>query len=257
MGIAVSTATDVAKSAAGIVLTKPGLEGCCGRSKRRPDNVPAHPDLYLELRYKEDCAGALPGGGSDHNRTRDPDPNVDGHYHDHRRLPRHVLDDGQRATVPDAKCMASWQLDDRGRFHGHLRAGVLHRRTGHRQIPLGLGMETLRTLAFLVIVFGNQATMYTNRTRQRLWSTRPSSWLVLSSVVDLLIASTMANRPHGGHRHGASAITCDGSGTHVAGAAVSLHSGGHCQSPRIHAAVKPPRRAKGCISCKTTRTSQP
>jgi H+-transporting ATPase len=27
MGIAVSTATDVAKSAAGIVLTKPGLEG--------------------------------------------------------------------------------------------------------------------------------------------------------------------------------------------------------------------------------------
>jgi len=40
---------------------------------------------------------------------------------------------------------------------------------------LGLGIETLRTLAFVVIVFGNQATMYTNRTRQRLWSTRPSS----------------------------------------------------------------------------------
>jgi H+-transporting ATPase len=59
---------------------------------------------------------------------------------------------------------------------------------------LGLGMEALRTLAFLVIVFGNQATMYTNRTRQRLWSTRPSSWLLLSSVADLLIASTLANR---------------------------------------------------------------
>jgi H+-transporting ATPase len=59
---------------------------------------------------------------------------------------------------------------------------------------LGFGIETLRTLAFLVIVFGNQATTYTNRTRQHLWSTRPSSWLVLSSVADLLIASTMANR---------------------------------------------------------------
>jgi H+-transporting ATPase len=59
---------------------------------------------------------------------------------------------------------------------------------------LGLGRETLRTLAFLVIVFGNQATMYTNRTRHRQWSTRPSSWLVLSSVADLLIASTLANR---------------------------------------------------------------
>ncbi len=57
---------------------------------------------------------------------------------------------------------------------------------------LGLGMETLRTLAFVVIVFGNQATTYTNRTRQSLWSTRPSIWLLLSSVVDLSIASTMA-----------------------------------------------------------------
>lgn len=59
---------------------------------------------------------------------------------------------------------------------------------------LGLGIETLRTLAFVVIVFGNQATMYTNRTRQRLWSTRPSSWLLLSSITDLLIASVLANR---------------------------------------------------------------
>ena len=59
---------------------------------------------------------------------------------------------------------------------------------------LGLGVETLRTLAFLVIVFGNQATMYTNRTRQRLWSTCPSAWLLLSSAADLLIASTLANR---------------------------------------------------------------
>jgi H+-transporting ATPase len=59
---------------------------------------------------------------------------------------------------------------------------------------LGLGMEALQTLAFLLIVFGNQATMYTNRTRQRLWSNHPSRWVVLSSVADLLIASTMANR---------------------------------------------------------------
>jgi len=59
---------------------------------------------------------------------------------------------------------------------------------------MGLSIDTLRTLAFLLIVFGNQATMYANRSRQRLWSTRPSLWLVLSSVADLLIASTMANR---------------------------------------------------------------
>jgi H+-transporting ATPase len=57
---------------------------------------------------------------------------------------------------------------------------------------LGLGIDTLRTLAFVVIVFGNQATTYINRARQHLWSTRPSTWLVLSSVVDLSIASTLA-----------------------------------------------------------------
>jgi H+-transporting ATPase len=28
----------------------------------------------------------------------------------------------------------------------------------------------------------------------RLWSTRPSFWLILSSVIDLLFASTLANR---------------------------------------------------------------
>jgi H+-transporting ATPase len=39
---------------------------------------------------------------------------------------------------------------------------------------LGFGIETLRTLAFVVIVFGNQATTYTNRERQRLGSSRPS-----------------------------------------------------------------------------------
>src|SRR5271168_2594263 len=58
---------------------------------------------------------------------------------------------------------------------------------------LGFGIETLRTLAFVAVVFGNQATTYTNRARQHLWSTPPSRWLVLSSVVDVLIASTMAS----------------------------------------------------------------
>jgi H+-transporting ATPase len=57
---------------------------------------------------------------------------------------------------------------------------------------LGLGIEALRALAFIVIVFGNQATTYTNRERQRMGSSRPSPWLIGSSVVDLLIASTLA-----------------------------------------------------------------
>ena len=57
---------------------------------------------------------------------------------------------------------------------------------------LGFGIETLRTLAFVVIVFGNQATTYPNRERQRIGSSFPSLWLIGSSLVDLLIASTLA-----------------------------------------------------------------
>ncbi len=40
-------------------------------------------------------------------------------------------------------------------------------------------------------MFGNEASLYAIRARQRLWST-PSGWLVLSSVADVLIASTLA-----------------------------------------------------------------
>jgi H+-transporting ATPase len=57
---------------------------------------------------------------------------------------------------------------------------------------LELGLETLRTLAFVAVVFGNQATTYTNRERGRLGFTRPSGWLVGSSVLDVLIASMLA-----------------------------------------------------------------
>jgi H+-transporting ATPase len=59
---------------------------------------------------------------------------------------------------------------------------------------MGLEIEALRTVAFVAIVFGNQATTYTNRERRRLGASRPSGWLIGSSAVDLLIASTLAIR---------------------------------------------------------------
>jgi len=57
---------------------------------------------------------------------------------------------------------------------------------------MDFGTEALRTVAFVAIVFGNQATTYTNRERQRMGSSPPSRWLVGSSVADVLIASTLA-----------------------------------------------------------------
>ena len=56
----------------------------------------------------------------------------------------------------------------------------------------GYDIATLRTLAFVTLVCGNQATTYNNRERRRIWSSRPSSWLIASSVVDTLIACVLA-----------------------------------------------------------------
>jgi H+-transporting ATPase len=57
---------------------------------------------------------------------------------------------------------------------------------------MGFDTGTLQTLAFVGVVFGNQATTYTNRERRRLWSSRPSFWLAASSVADVLIAAALA-----------------------------------------------------------------
>jgi len=56
----------------------------------------------------------------------------------------------------------------------------------------GFGIETLRTLTFVALVFGSQATLYVVRERRRLWSSRPSLWLVASSVVDVVVAAALA-----------------------------------------------------------------
>jgi magnesium-transporting ATPase (P-type) len=57
---------------------------------------------------------------------------------------------------------------------------------------MNLGTEALRTLAFVVLVFGSQATLCAIRHRRHLWGIRPSLWLAVSSVADIAIASTLA-----------------------------------------------------------------
>jgi H+-transporting ATPase len=60
------------------------------------------------------------------------------------------------------------------------------------RFEMNLGTEALRTLAFVVLVFGSQATLYAIRQRRHLWGSRPSLWLAMSSIVDIVIASTLA-----------------------------------------------------------------
>ncbi|HVW86986.1 MAG TPA: HAD-IC family P-type ATPase [Bryobacteraceae bacterium] len=59
---------------------------------------------------------------------------------------------------------------------------------------LGLGTREIQTLAFLTLVFGGQGTVYLVRERSHLWRSRPSRWMLLSSGIDLLIVSALAAR---------------------------------------------------------------
>ena len=192
MGIAVSTATDVAKSAAGVVLTKPGLGGIVASVKEGRVTFQRILTYTLNSVTKKTVQVLFLAVGSVHDRARDPDSNADGYHNAHRRPPRHVLDDRQRTTVPDAQCLANRQLTIAGVFMGISELVFCTAVLAIAKFRLGLGIETLRTLAFVVIVFGNQSTTYLNRERQRMGSSCPSLWLIGSSVVDLLIASTLA-----------------------------------------------------------------
>lgn len=57
---------------------------------------------------------------------------------------------------------------------------------------LGLTGRGLQTLAFMTLVFGNQALMFTLRERDAFWSSRPSGWILASSTADVAIASGLA-----------------------------------------------------------------
>jgi H+-transporting ATPase len=57
---------------------------------------------------------------------------------------------------------------------------------------LHLPLPSLQTLAFILIVFGNQATTYNNRERRHLWSSRPGKWVMISSGADIIVAAFLA-----------------------------------------------------------------
>jgi H+-transporting ATPase len=192
IGIAVSTATDVAKSAAGMVLTEPGLAGIVAAVKEGRVTFQRILTYTLNSITKKTVqvlflvVGLIMTGQAILTPLLMVLIMITGDF-----LGMSLTTDSVRpSTTPNA-----WQI-------GILTiAGVS---TGVGELVfctsvlafgayrMGYDIQGLRTLAFVVIVFGNQATTYTNRERRRLWSSRPSFWLVVSSVADLMIASTLA-----------------------------------------------------------------
>ena len=59
---------------------------------------------------------------------------------------------------------------------------------------LRLPLPQLQTLVFLLLVFSGQGLVYLLRTEEHFWSSRPGRWLLTASVVDIVVVGVMAVR---------------------------------------------------------------
>jgi H+-transporting ATPase len=57
---------------------------------------------------------------------------------------------------------------------------------------LALQGKELQTLALVTLIFGAQALLYVVRERRRMWASKPSKWVVAASGADVLIVSALA-----------------------------------------------------------------
>jgi len=192
IGIAVSTATDVAKSAAGVVLTEAGLGGIVAAVKEGRITFQRILTYTLNSVQKKIfqvlllAVGLVMTGHAVLTPMLMVIVMITGDF-----LAMSLTTDRVRPSITPN----SWDI---GRITG---AGVIlgicflafsTAILAVGEFELHFGIAALQTLSVVGIVFGSQVTTYVIRGRQRLWGLRPSLMLVLSSVADVLIISTLA-----------------------------------------------------------------
>jgi H+-transporting ATPase len=192
IGIAVSTANDVAKSAAGMVLTTPGLAGIVaavneGRlifQRILTYTLNSITKKIVQVLFL--AVGMIMTGHAILTPLLMVIIMIAGDF-----LGMSLTTDNVRpSATPNA-----WRIRNLTVAGILMGIGELLFCTAilaYGKYSTGLDLEALRTLAFVLVVFGNQVITYNNRERRRLWCSRPSRWVVLSSVIDVLIASTLS-----------------------------------------------------------------
>ena len=192
IGIAVSTATDVAKSAAGMVLTEPGLAGIVAAVKEGRITFQRILTYTLNSIIKKIVTvlflivGLIMTGHAILTPLLMVIVMITGDF-----LSMSLTTDKVRPSpTPNAWRIGS--LTMAGVIMGICLLAFCSGVLAVGKFEMGLGIDALRTLAFVVLVFGSQATLYAIRQRRHLWGIRPSLWLAVSSVADIGIASTLA-----------------------------------------------------------------
>jgi H+-transporting ATPase len=192
MGVAVSTATDVAKSAAGIVLTTAGLGGIVAAVKEGRSAFQRILTYTLNSVTKKMVGvlflfiGLVVTGHSILTPMLMVIMLITGDF-----LGMSVTTDNVRQSSKPNQ----WQIGRLTLACSVIAACLLAFCTGALLIgkyPLGLDLGTLQTFCLTALVFGGEGTLYALRERKHLWSSRPGTWVIVASIADILIISLLA-----------------------------------------------------------------
>jgi H+-transporting ATPase len=192
MGIAVLTATDVAKSAAGIVLTEPGLGGIVaaveeGRATfQRILTYTFRSIVHKVVQVLLLLAGLVISGGAVLTPLLMVLMMVAGDFFALSSATDHV----RASATPNVWRVGNLTVAGIALGCCNLVFCVAALAVGH--FVLRLDADALRTLTVVTLVFSGQAIFYVTRERRHLWSSRPGRWLVASSVLDISLFSTLA-----------------------------------------------------------------
>jgi len=192
LGVAVSSATDIAKAAAGIVLTTPGLAGIVATVKEGRLIFQRILTYTLNSITKKIAQVLFLGVGLI----------LTGHAILTPLLMVMIMTIGDflGMSLTTDRVRAS-PLPNVWRIRSLTLAGLL---MGVSELLfctavflfgdyyLHLDLASLQSLAFVLIVFGNQATTYNNRERRHLWSSWPSKWVMIASGADIATATILA-----------------------------------------------------------------
>jgi H+-transporting ATPase len=192
MGIAVFTATDVAKSAAGIVLTEPGLGGILaavqeGRTTfQRILTYTFRSIIHKVVQVLFLLVGLIISGTAVLTPLLMVLMMVAGDFF----ALSSATDNVRPSSLPNV-----WRIGNltiAGIILGFCDLVFCIANLAVGRFVLDLDNNTLRTLTVVTLVFSGQAIFYISRERRHLWSSRPGSWLIASSIFDITLFSTLA-----------------------------------------------------------------
>jgi len=187
IGIAVSTATDVAKSAAGVVLTEPGLAGIVAAV--REGRITFQRILTYTLRSLVNkvrqvlflALGLVITGHAVLTPMLMVMAMVTGDF-----LAMSATTDNV-APSPQPNSWRIGSLTIAGVVLGLCDLAFCGMVLAAGAYWLKLPIDSLQTLTLVTLVFNGQAVYYAVRERRRMWASRPSLIVILASAADILI----------------------------------------------------------------------